>query len=526
MNATVSINWMIAMAISTLAGVAPAAAAAAPAGATLRLPAVFGDHMVLQSGQPVPIWGWAPPHAPVRVCFADQCQTTVANAVGRWRVELAPLAPSAAASALVIEGAADQRLRLQDVLVGEVWLCSGQSNMALPVPETEGGAQAAADARAPLIRLLRVPERVAMEPQTDTEAAWTPATPASLASFSAVGYYFAQELQRRSDTPVGVVQAAYGGAVCEAFLSPQTLQQPCWAPLRSTWDRFVAEYPPTEQGRAQVAETRRQQLLAAGKVPPPWPLDPKPPDHFDRPGVLYNGMIAPLAPMAMAGVLWYQGEANGWRGHQYSQLLPALIADWRAQWGRADLPFLFVQLPGFAADWLEPDIWPELREAQLLTWQRVARTAMVESIDVGDAQDLHPRRKREIGQRLALAALATAYGRAVEFSGPVFRRLRMDGPCLRLTFDHAAGGLVCPDGEIAGFQVAGADRQFRPASARLEADTLVVWSTDVPVPVAARYGWTNAPVASLFNGAGLPASPFRTDAWPGITDDRVDPEPF
>ncbi|MEW6755448.1 MAG: sialate O-acetylesterase [Candidatus Latescibacterota bacterium] len=503
--------------------------AAPPASATaaaLRLPAVFGDHMVLQAGQPVPVWGRAAPGDSISVSFAGQTARGTGDATGRWRVVLQPLVASATPAVFTVRAGAGDSLVLVDVLVGEVWLASGQSNVGVPLPQAEGGARDLEASHSSLLRLLRIPERVSLEPLPDVRAAWSRATRESLESFSAVGYYFARSLQPELGVPVGVVQAAYGGAVCEAFMSPGALCEPRWAPILQTWERFVRQYPSTPEERARVALERRLKVIAAGHVPPPWPLEPKPPDHFHRPSSLYHGMVHPLVPFALAGVLWYQGEANGWRGHQYRELLPALVADWRRQWGRPDLPFLFVQLPGFAADWLEPDIWPELREAQLLTWQRVPHTAMVGAIDVGDPQDLHPRRKREVGERLALAALATVYGRAVEFSGPVFHGLQREERRLRLCFDHAAGGLVCPGDGVAGFTVAGEDRRFMAAQAVVEGETVVVWSQDVAAPVAARYGWSNAPAVSLYNAAGLPASPFRTDAWPGVTDGRVEPEAY
>lgn len=498
----------------------------APAPGELRLPALFGDHMVLQAGQPIPVWGWSAPGDTITVSFAGQTRIAVADIAGRWQVSLDPLVASAVPAELSVRSALGPPLGFGDVLVGEVWLCSGQSNMGLPIREAEGGEEAAIAAHSPLVRLFRVPERVALDPQPDLQSSWTGCTLSTVAEFSAVGFFFAEQLQRDLGTPVGVIQAAYGGAVAEAFVSPQALAEPRFAPILQTWERFIREYPATPEARAQVAEARRQQLIASGKVPPPWPLDPKPADHFHRPSSLFNGMIHPLIPYALRGVLWYQGEANGWRGYQYRDLLPGLIADWRRQWGRPELPFLFVQLPGFEADWLEQDVWPELREAQLLTWRRVPHTAMVEAIDVGDPWEIHPRQKREIGRRLELAALATVYGRQVEFSGPVFRSLERQGQRVRLSFDHVTGGLIGKGEELAGFTIAGPDRGFVPATAVVEGETIVVWSDQVEAPAAVRYGWSNAPAASLFNGAGLPASPFRTDDWPGITQGRVEPEAY
>ncbi|MDD5707410.1 MAG: sialate O-acetylesterase, partial [Kiritimatiellae bacterium] len=413
-----------------------------------------------------------------------------------------------------------------DVLVGDVWLCAGQSNMGFPMSAAEGGKEAASAPHSPMIRLLRIPERTALAPQEDMHACWSNSTAEAVSDFSAAGFFFADRLQRELGRPIGMIQAAHGGTVAEAFMSPEALAAPAFRPITATWEQWMKEYPATPEERAKVGEQRRRKLVAAGKIPPPWPLDPWPPDHYHRPSLLFNGMIRPLIPYSIRGVLWYQGEANGWRACQYRDLLPALIADWRRQWGQTALPVLLVQLPPFEVDWLEKDVWAELREAQLLVSQHVPHTAMVETLDLADGTDIHPPRKREVGERLALAALATVYGRKVTYSGPIYRSLRIEGDRVRLRFDHATGGLTAKDGQLHGFTVAGSDRRFVPAEAHIEGETILVGADSVRGPVAVRYGWCNAPVAALFNGAGLPASPFRTDNWPGITEGRVAPDEY
>jgi sialate O-acetylesterase len=505
-----------------------------PAAATiseLRLPAVFGNHMVLQADQPLPVWGWARPGASVTVEFHGQRRTVTADKDGQWRVSLRPVPVDATpatlrvvASSPVEHPASNSERLFSDVLVGDVWLCAGQSNAGFPVSAAEGGKEAAAAPHSPLIRLLRLPERTALTPQEDVNACWTLSTTQAVGDFSAAGFFFAGKLQRELGRPIGMIQAAHGGTVAEAFMSPPALAGKPFRPILATWEQWVREYPPTPEGRAKIAEQRKQKLLAAGKVPPPWPLEPWPPDHFHRPSLLFNSMIHPLTPYSIRGVLWYQGEANGWRAHQYRDLLPALIADWRKQWHQRAMPFLIVQLPGFEADWLEKDVWAELREAQWLVSRRVPHTAMIETIDLADGTDIHPPKKREVGERLALAALATVYGKKATFSGPIYRSMKREGNRMRLRFDHAAGGLTAKNGDLRGFSIAGLDRRCVAASARIEGETVVVWSDAVPMPKAVRYGWSNAPVATLFNNAGLPASPFRTDDWPGITDGRNEPD--
>lgn len=497
-----------------------------PPATGLRLPALFGNRMVLQAGLPVPVWGWSIPSDEVTVCCDDNRVVGRAGADGRWIVKLPPMGPGRVRDFTVSSGKGAGRLELVDVAIGEVWLCSGQSNMAVPLTEAQDGEVTAAGADWPDLRLLRVPERASLVPQLGIDTGWVRCTPETARAFSAIGLHSCHRLQQELGVPIGMIQAAFGGTVAEAFMSPAALSVPAFAPILRTWERFAAEYPATAEGRTAMAEERRQHLLALGKVPPPWPLEPKPADHFHRPSAVFHGMIEALIPAAVRGVLWYQGEANGWRGHQYRELFPTLIADWRRLWMRPELPFLFVQLPGFAADWLEPDIWPELREAQMLTARRVPHTAMIQAIDLGDPDDLHPRRKREVGERLALAALATVHGRPIEYSGPLYRECRAEGERLRLFFDHTSGGLISPSGRLSGFTAAGPDRSFAPVRAILDGETVVIDPGPQPRPAAVRYAWANDPEISLYNRAGLPASPFRTDDWPGITEGRVEPEAY
>ena len=493
-----------------------------------RVASPFGDHMVLQCSLPVPLWGWAAPGTQIDVHFAGQTKSAIAGEDRRWTITLAPLAVSAQPRTLTVSSRlSDWRAAFEDVLVGEVWLCSGQSNMTVPVSQSDLAGEPTTCLDLPTVRALDVPTRASLEPQQSMDGVWRVCTPETAPGFSALALSFARTVAGDLGVPVGIIHASHGGTVAEAFMSPRGLSDnPTLHPILATWERFVDEYPATEEERQRVGDERRQEILARGEVPPPWPLDPKAPDHFHRPSLVYHGMIHPLVPYAMRGVVWYQGEANGWRAHQYRELFPCLIADWRRLWQRPDLPFLFVQVASFEADWLEDEVWAELREAQTHTWHTVPHTAMVTAIDQGDPLDIHPREKRVVGERLAAAARAVVYDLGGEFAGPRFERFETGPDGVRVHFSSAAGGLVCRGDSVRGFAVAGPDRRFHAGTARIDGSCVVLRSPAVPEPVAVRYGWSNAPRLNLYDVNGLPALPFRTDDWPGRTDGRVEPEAY
>lgn len=493
-----------------------------------RVASVFGDHMVLQRNLPVPVWGWFEPGARIDVHFSGQRKSAITGQDRYWTVTLDPLAASSDPRDLTVSaGDGSWKVAFEDVVVGEVWLCSGQSNMGVTVSRSDLADEPMAVYDLPAVRGLEVSPRVALEPRKQVGGAWRVCTPESAPGFSAVALSFARTVAGDLGVAVGIVHASHGGTVAEAFMSPGSLAgNPTFHPILATWERFAEEYPATEEERQRVGEERRQEILARGEVPPPWPLDPKPPDHFHRASLLYHGMIHPLSPFAIRGVVWYQGEANGWRAHQYRELFPALIADWRRLWQRPDLPFLFVQVAAFEADWLEDGVWAELREAQTHTWHTVPHTAMVTAIDQGDPLDIHPPEKRVVGERLAAAARDLVYGLPTEYAGPQFGRLEAVSGGARIHFSQAAGGLVCRGDSVQGFAVAGSDRRFHKATARIEGCSVVLRAAAVPEPVAVRYGWHNAPYLNLYGRSGLPALPFRTDDWPGRTDGRVEPEAY
>jgi sialate O-acetylesterase len=423
-------------------------------------------------------------------------------------------------------------LTLHNVVVGEVWICSGQSNMEMAVassPRALGGVlnaeQEIAAANFPMIRQFTVKRAVAGQPQQDIQGHWVAASPQTAGDFTAVGFFFARELHRTLGVPIGLIQSAWGGTPVEAWTRSAALAaEPELASIVKNWEQKFADYPQSlEKFRQQLDEWYQASLKAdaEGKLAPPPPQFPADPRSSSwRPAGLFNGMIGPLIPYGIRGAFWYQGESNADRAYQYRKLFPVMILDWRRTWGQGDFPFLFVQLAGFMQKSAPNTAWAELREAQLMTLS-LPRTGMAVAADIGDPYDIHPRNKQEVGRRLALAAQAIAYGMEVVYSGPIYESKSTEGDKIRLHFKHVAGGLVGKSGTpLKSFEIAGEDRKFVSAEARIAGPTVVVRSDQVPHPVAVRYAWADYPECSLYNRAGLPAAPFRTDDWPGVTADK------
>ncbi len=621
---------------------------------------LFGEHMMLQRNQPNPIWGWAGPGTEITVSFAGQTKTAAPDANGRWQVTLDPLAASATPREFIVsaKGAHSgvETQKFSDVLVGDLWLCSGQSNMAFGLLRSRDGAEDAKQASHPGIRLFRVPQRSAYSPLDAPAGAWLLCEPASFQQgpgFSAVAYYFGRKVHAETGVPIGLIQAAVGGAPAESLMSADALRAfPEFGPgldeiarLRASgapvygnyvmhwydqhdrgvaggWDHAdvdTADWQPVslKQGFAQLnvpespavvwfrREVSLPDPLPAGNArlllgvvermdtawingrwigASAWVENPRaynvPADAL-RPGrnviairvlktapdggfrlpadalqltlgdgtaiplegdwratvgvdarsphplplgyenwpsmptVLHEGMLRPLAPLAIAGALWYQGEANFTRAHQYRTLLPALIADWRRLFRQPNLPVYIASLPAFMQRRDQPgtDGWSDLREAQALAARTVPHTGLAVTVDTGDADDIHPTEKKPVGERLALLALRDVYGKDVVAQGPEFVRAEPIPGGLRLHFKHTDGGLVVKGDKLGEFSVAGADRTWHWAEARIEGDTVLVSSPAVKSPVAVRYAWQANPLATLFNAAGLPAAPFRTDDW-------------
>jgi len=624
-----------------------ALSAASPLLAELQLASPFGNHMVLQRQQEVPVWGTADAGAKVSVTFLDQERSTEAGADGKWMLRLTEMEAGGPYTLNVASG--DEEIQLSDVLVGEVWLCGGQSNMERQLGLREGqkpiigweSEVAAADY--PRFRQLYVTQTLGIEPADSVEAEWSVCTPETVESFTAVGYFFGEQLLQELDVPIGIIHSSWGGTPAEAWTSKEALlefggyegglktmslvaQDPeraneiylddvaQWYAQHSSgmrdiawdsnqewatidipqmwedteigaydgiaWLRLAIDLPKGWEKQALtlhlgriddidttwvngklIGQTNGWFDLRSYKLSPKdlkkgrntisvrvidtyggggiW--DPEQPPYLENPdgetfslagewgyklekpykecspvpanvrlnsgapSILFNGMINPLIPYAIKGTIFYQGEANDGRANEYRKLLPTLIADWRSLWAQGDFPFLFVQIAPFEG------MSPEIREAQLLAWQETENTGMAVTIDCGDATDIHPAHKEPVGKRLALAARALAYGENIEYSGPVYKNMAIEGSTIRISFDHLADGLVAPGGVLEGFVIAGKDGVFKTALATIDNDTIVVSHPDIDTPGAVRYGWKNVASGNLFNTAGLPASPFRTD---------------
>ncbi len=486
----------------------------------ITLAPLFSDHAVLQCDQPLPVWGRSAPREKIAVTFREQTVRTTADASGRWIVHLNALAASSEPADLIVAG--KETVTVRDVVVGELWLVSGQSNMEWPVAQAHEDERKLAAIDLPLVRHLKIERAVAAPPAyTARTSGWQPATPATVGEFSAIGYFFAREIHRKTGVPVGIVNSSWGGTPIEAWMSDTARRATSLdAAIETRWQDALREWTPERVARypAEMAAWQKaeEQAKAAGaKNAVPWPPPPATPDSPERPGSLFNAMIAPLQPAALRGVLWYQGESNTDRAAEYAELFPAMIRAWRANWRPAaaePLPFYFVQLPNYASDEAGGRKWARLREAQTKALALPA-TGMAVAIDLGDPDDIHPKRKLEVARRLAAIAKAQVYGIAGDHVGPVFEKASREGPAMRVEFSHADGGLVAHGRPVQSLEIAGADRIFHPATARIERNTLVVSSPKVKEPVAVRYAWFNAPVANLYNGAGLPAAPFRSDDW-------------
>jgi sialate O-acetylesterase len=477
--------------------------------ATVKLPYLIADHMVVQRGLPVHIWGRAEPGESVSVTFRDAERRTAADALGRWDVYLPP-GDGGGPFTMTIRGA--NTIVLRDVLVGEVWVASGQSNMEWPVAWA-GNAQAEiASAKYPRIRLVRAAHKVSEYPAENLVGQmWRECTPESAASFSAAAYHFGRLLHEKLGTPVGLIQTAWGGTPLEGWTSLQAISEdPALMPVFFEWNAAMQDYSLDLLRYHRDAKAWEGPALSAkaGHRPlPPAPEKPVGPGGPRTPGGLFNAMVAPITPFAIRGVIWYQGEANAGtssRAGIYGRMFQAMIRDWRRAWGLGDFPFLYVQLANYSSP---EGSWPELREAQREALE-LRNTAMVVTIDIGTADNIHPPDKKSVGARLSLAARAVAYGENVESSGPMPRQVTAEPGALRVWFDHARG-LAARGGEAREFEIAGADRKFVPAEARVEGGTVVVRSAAVAWPEYVRYGWKDNPRCNLFNGEGLPASPFR-----------------
>jgi sialate O-acetylesterase len=490
------------------AGFALAVWVVSAAYASITLPSIFGDHMVLQQKQAIPVWGVAQPHEPITVALAHRSATTTAGPDGQWRVELGPV-KAGGPYTLLVQGASDEK-RFEDVLVGEVWLCGGQSNMEWPVTRSNHPNAEIAAANYPAIRFFMAERIVATEPQDDVAGQWQVCSPETIGEFSAVAYYFGRTLYRELDLPVGLIKSAWGGTPAESWTTWETLTAtPEFKPLLDTWDLRLNEFP--EKQAAHEAAVKAWE--AAGKPAGQQPRPPMGPNHPHRPASLYNGMIAPLKPYGIRGAIWYQGESNVGRAEEYSVLFPKMIEDWRRVWGQGDFPFYFVQLANYLERKDTPQAdsaWAALREAQMAALA-LPNTGVAVAIDIGEADDIHPRNKQDVGKRLALNALRQTYGKRATYMGPKLKAARVKNGNVILTF-AGAGGLTTADGApVKGFALAGADGNFVWAQGQIKRNKVVLSAPGVDAPEEVLYGWADNPHVNLVNAAGLPAVPFRAE---------------
>ncbi len=489
--------------------------------AQLTLPSIFGDHMVLQQKQVNPIWGWTAPGASVKVSIHGQSHITEADATGYWKIDLRPI-PAGGPYRMRIEGD-KTKFFFDDILVGEVWICSGQSNMQWPVNLTNSGELAKLTANAPKIRLISVPRVGTQEAQKDFSGEWALCTPESVPDFSAVGYFFGRRLHHALDVPIGLIDNAWGGSAADAWIRRDVLEKDgrfddlmAWwedqeksydyDAILTDWEKRVKEWEAKDVDVRESRRPRRPANLMTGN---------------QRPGNIYNGVLHPTIGYGIRGAIWYQGESNASRAYQYRDLFPLMIQHWRDEWGQGDFPFYYVQLADFMEESKDPQEsnWAELREAQTMAMDRLPNVGEAVIIDVGEGRDIHPRNKQTVADRLARWALARDYHKDIQYRSPTYESLQIEGDKIILTFDHVGQGLYAFDTrEPQGFAIAGQDKKFVWANAKIINESQVeVWSDQILHPVAVRYAWAHNPVCNMYCREGLPMTPFRTDDWPGVT---------
>lgn len=447
---------------------------------SFELASIFSDHMVLQQRKSVRIWGWGTPGQKVQLkaSWPKAKGTATINEKNYWSITI-PTPPAGGPFEMEIKSK-DKIITLNDILIGEVWLCSGQSNMEWPLEKSENAEAEIAKSTHADIRLFTVPRKASTELEEKVEGDWQICTPETAKNFSAVAYYFGKNIQYDLDVPIGLIHSSWGGSAAEAWTSQEYL------------NRIPKFNPDSQQTASGVERTLSPNALPENK----------------QASKLYNAMIHPLIPYQIKGVIWYQGEANRLEAKLYEKLFPLMIANWRDKWAIGDFPFYYVQIAPFK--YQTPEVGAELRQAQLNS-MITRNTGMVVTLDIGNPDDIHPIKKKQVGDRLALWALSQTYAREnISYSGPLYTLMRQEGDSLRLYFEHTNGGLTAKDGTLALFEIAGEDSQFVSAEARIEGDTVIVHSDKVKNPKFVRYAWKNDAEASLFNGEGLPASPFHT----------------
>ena len=534
--------------------------AAQPVFADVKLPAIISNNMMLQSGKPLPIWGWADAGEKVTVKLGDQTADATANDQGKWSVTLKPLKAGDTAE-MTVTG--KNSITVKNILVGTVWICSGQSNMEWGLYGSHNAGTEIPKANYPKMRLFTVTKKTALKPELDVIGQWVECTSATAQGFSAVGYFFGRDVHVATSLPVGLIHTSWGGTPAEAWTSIEGLKKDAelkpyldnveqavngypaakekyakdlaaWKIEKAKWDEEIgipfADEVKEYEAAVKKAKSERTpepgRPIVSRKAPVP-PVAPGTQGISPAvPTSLYNGMIAPIVPYAIEGAIWYQGESNAGVADLYRTLFPRMIKDWRDHWGQGEFPFLFVQLANFMGRQENPsdEQWAHLRESQFYTL-RLPNTGMAVAIDIGQANDIHPRDKMDVGHRLARWALKDTFGQKIVASGPLYSGMKIEGNKIRISFTSVGGGLVIagapstqpsvepekPLSELVGFAIAGADGKFVWAKATIDGETVVVSSDAVASPTTVRYAWANNPACNLYNKEGLPASPFRTD---------------
>lgn len=487
--------------------------------ADVKLPTIFSDNMVLQQNQNLPIWGKAIPGEKIQIHFGSSSITWAAFADndGKWKTKIGPFKASFTPQVLTIKG--NNTVEIKNVLVGEVWLASGQSNMQMAVLGVKNADQEMKNAdNYPNIRLCTVYNVKADAPQDDFPGFWKPCDSQSVKHFSATCYFFGKELYEKLNVPIGLINSSWGGTPAEAWTPADVMKDdPDFKWAYDRFDDLMAKMPEQiKKWKENVKKWEADKAADKEVSHKPW----KPAGQRNAPSGLYNAMIHPLIPFRIAGVIWYQGESNAGYAWHHEKLFQTLITSWRKNWGQGDFPFYFVQLANYTKILTKPgeSTWAELRETQRKTLQTLPNTGMAVIIDIGEAGDIHPKNKQDVGKRLSLWALANNYGKDIVYSGPIFKAMKIKDGKAMLRFDHIGSGLMAKDGQpLKGFAIAGADKEFVWADAKIVGNKVLVKSDKVKIPVAVRYGWAHNPVCDLYNNKGLPASPFRTDDWPGLT---------
>jgi sialate O-acetylesterase len=495
--------------------------------AELKLPAIIGDHMVLQQKQSNPIWGWDNPGTEVEVRFAGQIKKGKAAADGRWSVKLDPLPANAKPAAMQIAGSSKREL--SDILVGEVWVCSGQSNMQWSVSQAWDADLEIATAKFPNIRLISVPQVGTQIPQNDFKGAWAACSPQNAGEFSAVGFFYGRLLHQMLEVPVGLIDNAWGGSAAEAWVRRDVLAKDArFKDLMESWTKREADLqsPKAREAYEKALADWKAKADAARKAKQPFMVRaPQSPEAAlsgnSRPGNIFNGVLLPTIGYGIKGAIWYQGESNASRAYEYGYLFPLMISHWRQLWGQGDFPFYWVQLADFKAEQPLPgdSDWAELRESQTRTQQAIANGGQAVIIDLGESNDIHPKNKRDVAERLARWALVKDYGMTLPYRSPEFKSAEFKGNKATVTVDCFGSSLRTVDvSEVKGFAICGADRKWVWAQAKIVGnDKLEVSAAGVGAPVAVRYAWSDNPICNLYSKDGLPVTPFRSDSFDMIT---------